>query len=178
VRGETLRVRKEDLKCKTCARFFVIDEKYLQDGEEHTDTRVGELDDVLVLEIGDREVTLCKANWFRLDTSSLVIECDTETPRINLDREWDTETEQLIEACEIVSQVVVVDLPFPSTFAREAVVLDRRFDTRKIPDPLAPESESEHEDNDDDGDSDMHDVSEDDGDDDMDEEDAAMDEED
>ena len=171
-------MRKEDLKCKTCARFFVIDEKYLQDGEEHTDTRVGELDDVLVLEIGDREVTLCKANWFRLDTSSLVIECDTETPRINLDREWDTETEQLIEACEIVSQVVVVDLPLPSTFAREAVVLDRRFDTRKIPDPLAPESESEHEDNDDDGDSDMHDVSEDDGDDDMDEEDAAMDEED
>jgi hypothetical protein len=171
-------VQREDVKCKTCARFFIIDEKYWEDGEEHTDTRIGELDDILVMKIGDREVTLCKANWFRLDTGSLLIECDTETPRINLNSQWDTETDQLIEACEIISQVVVVELPFRSTFAREAVVLDRRFDTRKIPDPLRPESESEHEDQGDDSDSDMHDDSADDNDDDIDEEDAPMDFED
>ena len=95
----------------------------------------------------------------------MAIECDTETPRINCAFEWDTKTEQIIEASEIVSQVVVVPLPFSQTFRNEAVVLDRRFDTRKIPDPLAPESESEDDDNN--NDMEMDDVSVDDGDDDM-----------
>lgn len=137
-----LRVRQEDLGKKTCARYFVINESYTNaNGDEVMDERWGELVDILEIVLGDRIVTLCKARWFALDSG--FINCDTETPRLKMNRQWDVHTSDTIEASEIVSQVVVVPLPYSRN---EAVVLDRRFDTRRIPDPQDTSSSDDEED--------------------------------
>lgn len=137
-----LRVRKEDTGKKSCARYFVINEAYTnQNGDEVTDERWGELLDILEIEVGDRIVTLCKARWYALAAG--FINCDTETPRLKLNLRWDVHTSNIIEASEIISQVVVVPLLYSQN---EAVVLDRRFDTRRIPDPLDASSSDEEED--------------------------------
>ena len=131
VRGEVLRVRERDIKCKTTQRYFVIREEYYEEDdatEPTTNDRWGELLGIFKMLIGGRPITLCHARWF--SAAAGTIDLDTETPRLRLDLAWDRSLEVLIEAEVIVSIVVVVPLPYSPNMA---IVLDRRFDTTLIP---------------------------------------------
>ena len=57
VRGEVLRVRERDIKCKTTQRYFVIREEYYDEDdatETTTNDRWGELLGIFKMRIGGR----------------------------------------------------------------------------------------------------------------------------
>lgn len=130
VRGEDLRVRRMDVRRKTCQRYFTANHTYMpKDGsEEEVITRYAELLGIFSIELEGRSFMLLEARWFQKSW----VDLETQTPRLRKDLGWDPTREVLIEARHIGNMVSLITVPH---IPMEYVVLDRHFDTLLFPEP-------------------------------------------
>jgi hypothetical protein len=129
---DKLRVESLDIGMVTAQRHFCMTFLVIAaDGSEEEVERYGSLQQVYLVKIGGKDYTLLEATWFKSDAS--YVDLDTETPRLRLDLLMDPTVEKFVEAKALHAtghQIVVSMLPYDPT---RAVVLDRRFDTLRIP---------------------------------------------
>lgn len=84
----------------------------------------GEIDKIIVVQVGSEELILVQANWFQPDACTVCPR--THNVMVDRSRAWWRTKETVMRADDITAQVVIVNIPKSRPFdVQRAVILDK-----------------------------------------------------